>query len=89
MIGVTIALVIGVSSLLLYDPPRSYLLACAGLCFGWYEAFGLPRNVKASASIAEICRAFRAMPAHHYGFGNLVVGLLGIVLVIAAIFVQT
>ncbi|WP_243042444.1 hypothetical protein, partial [Dyella sedimenti] len=89
MVGAVIALMLGPSSLLLYDPPRSYLLACSALCFGWYEAFGLFPSVKRNASIPDIYRAFRATPARDNGVGSRVVGLLGVVLVIAAILVRT
>lgn len=87
--GAAIALVLGPSSLLVYDPPRSYLFVFAGLCFVWYEAFGLLPDIRNNATIPDIYRAFREMPAQGTGFGARVVGGLGIALVIAGIFVRT
>ena len=59
-----------------------------GLCFAWYEAFGLLPNISNNATIPDIYRAFRAMPAQGSGFGARVVGSLGIALVIAGILVR-
>ncbi|WP_109127505.1 hypothetical protein [Dyella sp. C11] len=86
--GVAMALVLGPLALLLFDPPRSYLLACAALCFGWYEAFGLLPNIKRSATIPDIYRAFRSMPARDNGLSSRLVGLLGLVLAFAAVLVR-
>src|ERR1700760_1043320 len=76
-------------SLVLYEPPKSWLLACASVCFGWYEAFGLLPNMKRNATVPDIYRAFRTMPARNNGLSSRLVGLLGIVLAIAAVFVRT
>ncbi len=89
LFGAVIALVVGPMCLLLYDAPRSYFFACSCLCSGWYEAFGLLPNIKSNATIPDIYRAFRAMPAQGTGFGARVVGALGIVLLIAGIFVRS
>ncbi|MET3653495.1 hypothetical protein [Dyella japonica] len=86
--GAVMALVSWPFCLLSFDPPRSYLFACAGLCFAWYEAFGLLPNISNNATIPDIYRAFRAMPAQGSGFGARVVGSLGIALVIAGILVR-
>jgi hypothetical protein len=81
--GAMIALVLGPWCLLHVEPPRSYLFACSLLCFGWYEAFGLLPNIKRNATIPDIYRAFRTMPAQSNGLSGRIVGLLGIVLAIA------
>lgn len=86
--GAAIALVLGPMGLLLFEPPRSYLLACAALCFGWYEFFGLLPNMRHNATIPDIYRAFRAMPARNNGLSSRLVGLLGIVLAIASALVR-
>ena len=85
--GAMIALVLGPWCLLHFEPPRSYLFACSLLCSGWYEAFGLLPNIKRNATIPDIYRAFRTMPAGHDGLSGRIVGLLGIVLAIAGMLV--
>jgi hypothetical protein len=87
--GAVIAFVIGPMSLLIYDPPRSYFFVCAGFCLGWYEAFGLFPNMKRNATIRDVYRAFRAMPTGDNGFSSRMVGLLGLVLIAAGLFVRT
>jgi hypothetical protein len=87
--GAVVAPVIGPVGLLLFEPPRSYLLACAALCFGWYEAFGLLPNLRHNATMSDVYRAFRAMPARNEGLSSRLVGLLGLVLVITAILVRS
>jgi len=74
------------ASLAVYDAPRSYLLACAVLCLAWYEAFGLMPNVGRNATIPDVYRAYRTMPARASVLSTRLVGLLGIVLMLAAIF---
>ncbi len=86
--GVFVALVMGPVSLLLFEPPRSYLLSCAMLCFGWYEVFGALPNVRSNVTLWGVYRAFRAMPAGRSGRGSRLVGLLGLVLAIATLLVR-
>ncbi|KRE90763.1 hypothetical protein ASG87_01110 [Frateuria sp. Soil773] len=84
MVWAAVSMACGAWGLFLYEPPISYLGFCSMTCFAWYWAYAALPVLPDRARIGDVYEGFRAMPPGRPSHASLV-GLLGIVLMIAAV----